>query len=242
MYSLIRLMIKAILSIEKKNKMIIASNLDTIRKQLPDEVTLVAVSKFHPENAVMEAYDAGQRVFGESRVQELDRKAKDLPTDIQWHLIGHLQSNKVKFVVPYIHTIQSVDSWKILFEINRCAEQVGRIIRCLLEIKIAQEDTKFGLGFQDCRELLKEKDWKGLKNVQISGVMGMASLTDDEVQIRKEFKTLKSFAEELKKSFFSNDQYFSEISMGMSHDYKIAIEEGATLVRVGTSIFGEREY
>lgn len=222
--------------------MSISSNLDTIKSQLPENVKLVAVSKFHPKEALMEAYHAGQRIFGESRVQELDGKAKDLPSDIEWHLIGHLQTNKVKFIVPYIHTIQSVDSWKILFEINKNAEQVGRKINCLLEIKIAQEDSKFGLSFDDCRTLLKTQNWKDLNNVQISGVMGMASLTDDEVQIRKEFKTLKSFADELKVSFFSDDSQFCEISMGMSHDYKIAIEEGATFVRVGTSIFGEREY
>ncbi len=222
--------------------MSISSNLDAIKSQLPANVKLVAVSKFHPKEALMEAYNAGQRIFGESRVQELDSKAEDLPTDIEWHLIGHLQTNKVKFIVPYIHTIQSVDSWKILFEINKHAEQVGRKINCLLEIKIAQEDSKFGLSFDDCRTLLKTQSWRDLQYVQICGVMGMASLTDDEVQIRKEFKTLKSFADELKVSFFSDDSQFCEISMGMSHDYKIAIEEGATFVRVGTSIFGEREY
>lgn len=222
--------------------MSISSNLDAIKSQLPENVKLVAVSKFHPKEALMEAYNVGQRIFGESRVQELDGKAKDLPSDIEWHLIGHLQTNKVKFIVPYIHTIQSVDSWKILFEINKYAEQVGRKINCLLEIKIAQEDSKFGLSFDDCRALLKTQNWKDLHYVQICGVMGMASLTDDEVQIRKEFKTLKSFADELKETFFTDNSQFCEISMGMSHDYKIAIEEGATFVRVGTSIFGEREY
>ena len=222
--------------------MSISSNLDAIKSQLPENVKLVAVSKFHPKEALMEAYSVGQRIFGESRVQELDGKAKDLPSDIEWHLIGHLQTNKVKFIVPYIHTIQSVDSWKILFEINKYAEQVGRKINCLLEIKIAQEDSKFGLSFDDCRTLLKTQNWKDLHYVQICGVMGMASLTDDEVQIRKEFKTLKSFADELKETFFTDNSQFCEISMGMSHDYKIAIEEGATFVRVGTSIFGEREY
>lgn len=222
--------------------MSIVSNLDAIKQQLPGNVQLVAVSKFHPKDALMEAYNAGQRIFGESRVQELDQKAKELPSDIQWHLIGHLQTNKVKFIIPYIHTIQSIDSWKILSEVNKHAKQAGRIIQCLLEIKIAQEDSKFGLSFDDCRELLQNQDWKSLEYVHICGVMGMATLTDDKVQIRKEFKALKSFADELKTSFFEDDPKFCEISMGMSHDYGIAIEEGATLVRVGTSIFGEREY
>lgn len=222
--------------------MSVAKNLDRIKSQLLENVTLVAVSKFHPKEALEEAYNAGQRIFGESRVQELDGKAKDLPSDIQWHLIGHLQTNKVKFIVPYIDTIQSIDSWKILFEINKYAEQAGRKIKCLLEIKIAQEDSKFGLSFDDCRALLRDQNWKALQYVRICGLMGMASLTDNEVQIRKEFKSLKSFSDELKSSFFSDNPEFCEISMGMSHDYKIAVEEGATIVRVGTSIFGEREY
>ncbi|SHE85380.1 YggS family pyridoxal phosphate-dependent enzyme [Dysgonomonas macrotermitis] len=222
--------------------MSIASNLDTIKSQLPERVKLVAISKFHPKEALMQAYNAGQRVFGESRVQELDEKAKELPSDIEWHLIGHLQTNKVKFIVPYIHTIQSVDSWKILTEINKHAQAVNRTIRCLLEIKIAQEDTKYGFSYDECREMLDNQNWSALQYIQIAGVMGMATLTDDEIQIRNEFKTLNSFYEELKDSYFSECSQFCEISMGMSHDYKIAIEEGATIVRVGTSIFGEREY
>lgn len=222
--------------------MSIRANLDAIRSSLPQGVRLVAVSKFHPQEALMQAYDAGQRIFGESRVQELSSKQQCLPTDIEWHLIGHLQTNKIKAVVPYVHTIESIDSWKVLSEIDRSAAIVNRKINCLFEIYIAQEDSKYGLSFDECRNLLKNENWQALKHVQIAGVMGMASNTDDEDQIRREFKSLKTFFNELRQDYFSNDSAFCEISMGMSHDYKIAIEEGSTLVRVGTSIFGEREY
>lgn len=220
----------------------IASRLDTIKSSLPPHVQLVAVSKFHPKEALMKAYEAGQRIFGENRVQELDDKAKVLPTDIEWHLIGHLQTNKVKYIAPYVHTIQSVDSWKILSEIDKCAAKVDRTIRCLLEIKVAKEDTKYGFDIDECRDLLNGDQWKKLNHVQIVGLMGMATFTEDEALIRSEFKILKTFFEELKSSIFASDPQFKELSMGMSHDYKIAIEEGATLIRVGTSIFGEREY
>lgn len=222
--------------------MSISENLDTIRSILPKGVKLVAVSKFHPKEALEKAYDAGQRVFGESRVQELSSKQEALPQDIEWHLIGHLQTNKIKAVVPYIHTIQSIDSWKLLSEIDKYASKVGRKINCLLEIYIAQEDTKYGLTFEECRELLKNENWQALKNIQIAGVMGMATNTEDENQIRQEFRSLKTFFDELKQQYFKEDSDFCEISMGMSHDYQIAIEEGSTVIRVGTSIFGEREY
>lgn len=222
--------------------MSISENLDTIKSILPKGVKLVAVSKFHPKEALEKAYDAGQRVFGESRVQELSSKQEALPQDIEWHLIGHLQTNKIKAVVPYIHTIQSIDSWKLLSEIDKYASKVGRKINCLLEIYIAQEDTKYGLTFEECRELLKNENWQALKNIQIAGVMGMATNTEDENQIRQEFRSLKTFFDELKQQYFKEDSGFCEISMGMSHDYQIAIEEGSTVIRVGTSIFGEREY
>lgn len=222
--------------------MSVASSLDIIRKQLPANIKLVAVSKFHPAEAVIDAYNLGQKTFGESRVQELDEKAQKLPSDIEWHQIGHLQTNKIKYIIPYIHTIQSVDSWKVLDEINKHASLMNRTINCLLEIKIAEEDTKFGFSFDECRTLLSNKEWKKLSNIKICGVMGMATYTDNELQIRKEFKSLKIFFDELKDTFFAKNDIFCEISMGMSHDFLIAIEEGATIVRIGTSIFGEREY
>lgn len=222
--------------------MSISANLDAVKSLLPEGIKLVAVSKFHPKEALEEAYAAGQRIFGESRVQELDSKQETLPTDIEWHLIGHLQTNKIKTVVPYIHTIQSIDSWKVLSEIDKYASKVNRKINCLLEIYIAKEDSKYGFTFEECRLLLENESWRELNNIQITGVMGMATNTDDESQIRQEFRSLKRFFDELKQTYFKDDSCFSEISMGMSHDYKIAIEEGSTIIRVGTSIFGEREY
>lgn len=222
--------------------MSVSANLDAVKSLLPEGVKLVAVSKFHPKEALLKAYDAGQRVFGESRVQEFIGKQKELPNDIEWHLIGHLQTNKIKSVVPYIHTIQSVDSWKVLSEIDKYASKIDRKINCLLEIYIAKEDSKYGFTIEECRELLENEKWRSLNSIQIAGVMGMATNTDDENQIRQEFKSLKMFFEELKLKYFKDDTRFCEISMGMSHDYKIAIEEGATIIRVGTSIFGEREY
>ncbi len=218
------------------------SNLTNIKSGIPSHVKLVAVSKFHPKEALMEVYDAGQKVFGESRVQELSAKQEQLPGDIEWHLIGHLQTNKIKAVVPYVDTIQSVDSWKLLFEINKYASKVSRKINCLLEIYIAQEDSKFGFSFDTCRQMFESEDWRSLEYINITGIMGMATYSDDESLIRTEFRSLKKFYEELKGKYFSDCPCFKEISMGMSHDYKIAIEEGSTIVRIGTSIFGEREY
>lgn len=220
--------------------MSIAANIDKITSALPEGVKLVAVSKFHPVEAIEEAYAAGQRVFGESRVQELDAKQPFLPEDIEWHFIGHLQTNKVKYIVPYIHTIESVDSWKLLKEIDKYASSAGRVINCLLEVYIAQEDTKYGLAFDECRALLQENDWKDLESVKITGVMGMASNIEDEKQIKKEFRSLKLFFEELKASYFKDFDYFREISIGMSHDYKLAIQEGSSIVRIGSAIFGDR--
>lgn len=222
--------------------MSISGNIDTIKANLPAGVKLVAVSKFHPVEAIKEAYDAGQRIFGESRMQEIDRKHSLLPQDIEWHFIGHLQSNKVKSVVPYIHTIQSVDSWKLLSEIEKHAAAIGKRIQCLLEIHIAQEDAKYGLSYEQCRQFLKEGLWKTCKHAYIGGVMGMATYTEDEVQIGKEFRDLKQFFDEIKKEYFRDDDSFSEISMGMSGDYMIAMNEGSTMVRIGSSIFGNREY
>lgn len=220
--------------------MSIAVNLRNILSTLSSNVKLVAVSKFHPTEALLDAYNAGQRIFGESRMQELDEKQKELPNDIEWHFIGHLQTNKVKAIIPYIHTIHSIDSWKLLSEINKQAFNAGRKINCLLEIFIAEEDTKYGLSFEECRSLLTKNNWQELSSVQIVGVMGMATYTNDTEKIRREFRSLKNFFDELKDGYFKENEYFSEISMGMSHDYTIAIEEGSTMVRIGSSIFGER--
>ncbi|MDL2214730.1 YggS family pyridoxal phosphate-dependent enzyme [Dysgonomonas sp. OttesenSCG-928-M03] len=218
------------------------ANLKNIKSTIPPHVKLVAVSKFHHKEALAEIYDAGQKIFGESRVQELSAKQAQLPDDIEWHLIGHLQTNKIKTIAPYIHTIESVDSWKLLVEIDKYASRAKRKINCLLEIHIAREDSKFGFTFDTCRQMLENKDWHSLEYINIAGVMGMATYSNDENLIREEFRSLKNFYEELKNKYFSDSPHFKEISMGMSHDYKIAIEEGSTIVRIGTSIFGEREF
>lgn len=220
----------------------IAQHIKELQASLPEGVTLVAVSKFHPVEALQEAYDAGQRVFGESRAQELVAKARVLPKDIEWHFIGHLQTNKVKYIAPYIAMIEAVDSYKLLAEIDRQAAKCGRNIPCLLEVHIAEEDTKYGFTFGSCRQMLEEGNWKELRHVTLSGVMGMATNTDDEEEIRREFRSLRAFFEELKAAFFKNSEAFREVSMGMSHDYPLAVEEGSTMVRVGSKIFGERAY
>lgn len=220
----------------------IAENIKRIKQVLPSNVKLIAVSKFHPQESIVEAYNAGQHIFAESRMQEIDTKQAALPKDIQWHFIGHLQTNKVKTVVPYVDTIHSVDSWKLLSEIDKCAAVVEKPIRCLLEIHIAEEDAKYGFTFDDCKAFLENNLWKNCKFAYLGGVMGMATYTDNESQIRNEFKNLKLFFDEIKQIYFANDNRFSEISMGMSNDYHIAVQEGATMVRIGSSIFGEREY
>lgn len=222
--------------------MSIKTNLETIKATIPKDVKLVAVSKFHPEQSLLEAYHEGQKIFGENKVQELDAKQKNLPSDIEWHFIGHLQTNKVKNIAAYIDVIESIDSWKLLLMVDKYAKKENRIIKCLLEIHIAEEESKYGFSFDSCKDLLDKQNWRDLKNIQISGVMGMATNTDDEHVIRKEFRSLKLFFEKLKQDYFTNDPLFCEISMGMSHDYPIAIEEGATIVRVGSAIFGQRQY
>lgn len=222
--------------------MTLVDNLNIIKKQIPSDVKLVAVSKYHSINKIKEIYNAGHKIFGENKVQELDEKQKSLPNDIEWHFIGHLQTNKVKYIVPYIDTIQSVDSWKLLTEIEKQAAKVKRQIKCLLEIHIAQEDSKYGFTYEKCIEFLSEKKWETLNYARICGIMGMASNTNDEEQVKAEFKRLKLFFNKLKKNYFENDNLFSEISMGMSNDYTYAIKEGATIVRVGSAIFGNREY
>lgn len=220
----------------------IANNLKRVKDSLPDSVTLVAVSKFHPADAVMAAYRAGQRVFGESRQQELVQKQAALPKDIRWHFIGHLQTNKVRSVLPYVHTVESVDSVKLLREIEKQGQALALRTDCLLEIHIASEPQKYGFTMDACREFLSSGEWQDYRSLCITGVMGMASFTDDEAQVRAEFRSLKTFFDELKTRFFANDPSFRHVSMGMSGDYPVAVEEGSTMVRVGTSIFGEREY
>lgn len=222
--------------------MSIAQNIVQLKASLPANVTLVAVSKFHPAEALKEAYDAGQRVFGESRAQELTAKQKVLPDDIEWHFIGPLQSNKVKDIAPFIHTIHSIDSLKLLQEVNKQAAKNNRVIRVLLEIHVAQEDTKHGLTPDECHRLLQSEQLSGLDNIQICGLMGMATYTDDTALIEQEFHILHELFIELKALYFKGNDNFAELSMGMSHDYPVAIHQGSTMIRVGTSIFGEREY
>jgi hypothetical protein len=222
--------------------MSIASEIQQITAALPQGVRLVAVSKYHPAEAIAEAYQAGQRIFGESKVQEMTAKQEALPKDIEWHFIGHLQTNKIKYMAPYVALIHGVDSLKLLTEIDRHAAKAGRVIPCLLQIHLAQEETKFGFSVAECREMLAEGEWRKLAHVRIDGVMGMASNVDDEAQVRREFHTLRSFFEEAKATYFEGEDHFKEVSMGMSHDYPIALEEGATLVRIGSKIFGERVY
>lgn len=222
--------------------MSIADNLLKYKNELePLAVKLIAVSKYQEADAVLEAYNAGQRVFGENIVQELVDKQAQLPQDIEWHLIGHLQTNKVKYIAPFISLIQSVDSLKLLTEINKQALKNKRVIDCLLQIYIADEDTKFGLGFDEAIELLRSDEFSELKNVRIVGIMGIASNHALEKQTSDEFNELKVLFDGIKLSFFRKTDYFKEISMGMSGDYKLAIEQGSTMVRIGSSIFGKRK-
>lgn len=220
----------------------IQANLKEVLTSLPAQVKLVAVSKFHPNESIEQAYRAGQRIFGESKVQELTGKYETLPKDIEWHFIGHLQTNKVKYIAPYIAMIHAVDSYKLLAEIDKQAAKNGRVIPCLLEIHIAQEESKYGFTFQECREMLEAGEWKNLTHICIAGLMGMATFTEDETEIKKEFDSLKQFFNKIKQNYFADRDTFREISMGMSHDYPLAIEAGSTLVRVGSKIFGERIY
>ncbi|MDR1631828.1 MAG: YggS family pyridoxal phosphate-dependent enzyme [Dysgonamonadaceae bacterium] len=220
--------------------MSIAENLREIRETLPENVRLTAVSKFHPPSVLWEAYHAGQRIFGENHVQELVPKYEHLPKDVEWHFIGHLQANKVKYIAPFIHTIQSVDSLRLLEEINKQAGKHNRKINVFLQIHIAQETHKFGFLYEDVEKLLSEKAFDTLENIRISGLMGMATLTGDGRQIRREFSNLHAFFLKIKNIYFAGDKFFSDLSIGMSDDYLIAIEEGSTMVRIGGRIFGGR--
>lgn len=222
--------------------MSIVDNLNKIKTTVPEQVTLIAVSKTHPTEALMEAYSTGQRIFGENKVQDLCAKQLVLPKDIEWHFIGHLQTNKVKFIAPFVSMIHSVDSLKILSEINKEGIKNNRVISCLLEFYIASEESKFGLNLSEADEILESPRYKTLKNIRIAGVMGMASNTHDEDIIKHEFKQLVNYFNRLKVKYFSDCVDFKEISMGMSGDYLLAIKEGSTMVRIGSSIFGERNY
>lgn len=216
--------------------------MEKIRATLPAGVTLVAVSKTKPVSDLQEAYDAGQRAFGENYPQEMRDKHEVLPQDIQWHFIGHLQTNKIKYIIPYVTLIHSIDSANLLEAVNKEAKKHERVVDCLLQFHIALEETKFGLDLDEACQLLDSETFKQMKNVRICGVMGMATFTDDEVEVRKEFKHLKNIFDTLKKDYFAEQPQFKEISMGMSDDYLMAIEEGSTMVRVGSKIFGARHY
>jgi PLP dependent protein len=218
----------------------IKNALAQIQKDIPEDVTLIAVSKTKPISLLQEVYDAGVRHFGENKVQEMTDKWEVLPKDIHWHMIGHLQSNKVKYIAPYVHLIHGVESFKLLEEIDKQAKKNNRIIDCLLQFHIATEETKFGLDLDEASEILSDLEFVALENVNVVGVMGMASFTSDENQVRNEFKNLHTIFMDLKSQFFTFNKDFSIISMGMSGDYQIAIEEGSTMVRVGSAIFGGR--
>lgn len=222
--------------------MSITDNIKAFKKEFEGgNVKLIAVSKTKPAEDILEAYHAGQRIFGENQVQELVDKYEQLPKDIEWHLIGHLQSNKVKYIAPFISLIHSVDSIKLLQEINKQAQKHNRIIDCLLQIYIAEEETKYGLAFDEAIELLRSDEFAVLENIRIVGVMGIASNTENQKQINEEFYELKTLFEGLKASFFRKNDTFKELSIGMSSDYKIAVEQGSTMVRIGSDIFGKRE-
>ena len=220
----------------------VKTHLHEVIDHLPQGVRLVAISKYHPNEYIEAAYEEGQRVFGESHEQELRLKHQSLPQDIEWHFIGHLQTNKVKYIAPYVTMIEAVDSLKLLREIDKQAEKCDRRIKVLLELHIAEEVTKYGLTLDDCRELLAAREWREMQHVQICGIMMMASLTDDTEQIRREMQTARDFFDEIKAQYFAGDEAFCERSWGMSDDYPIALETGSTMIRVGTKIFGPRVY
>ena len=220
----------------------VKAHLHQVLQSLPEGVRLVAISKYHPADYIMAAYEEGQRVFGESHEQELREKHALLPQDIEWHFIGHLQTNKVKYIVPYITMIEAVDSLRLLREIEKQAARADRVVKVLLELHIAEEATKYGLTPQDCRDLLAGGEWRTMEHVQICGLMMMASNVDDEQQIAREFQTAASLFDELKQTYFADDPAFCERSWGMSDDYHIAVNNRSTMVRIGTSIFGPRVY
>ncbi len=222
--------------------MSIADNLKQVLAEIPSGVRLVAVSKYQSNEAIEEAYQAGQRIFGESKVQEMAAKYESLPKDIEWHFIGHLQTNKVKYIAPYVSMIHGIDSYKLLVEVDKQAAKAGRVIECLLQLHLSTEETKFGFSFDECREMLEAGEWKSLSHVHICGLMGMASNTNDPKIIECEFHHLNNFFTSVHHRWFDDAPDFRELSMGMSHDYQHAIACGSTLVRIGSKIFGERNY
>ena len=215
---------------------------DEIRASLPAGVRLVAVSKFKPAEDIHALYQHGQRLFGENHAQEMRDKHAQLPQDIEWHFIGHLQTNKIKYIAPYVSLIHSIDSFPLLKEVNKAAVKNGRVIPCLLQFHIADEETKFGFSLEECEEMLQSPDFQELGNVAVHGVMGMATFTDDHDQVRREFHHLHDIFDNLKTNYFAQNPDFKELSMGMTDDYPIAIEEGSTLIRIGSAIFGPRDY
>lgn len=218
----------------------VSENLKKVLSKLPSSVKLVAVSKTKTPEEIMGLYNSGQRVFGESKAQELIPKYEELPKDIKWHMVGHLQRNKVKYIAPFVEIIQSVDSLRLLKVIDKEGAKNNREIKCLLQMHIAEEESKFGMSEDELCQMLESDDFKQMKNISINGLMGMASFTEDEEQVRKEFKMLKSVFDDIKEKYFQSDDSFSEISIGMTNDYEIAIEEGSTMLRIGTALFGER--
>jgi pyridoxal phosphate enzyme (YggS family) len=220
----------------------IAENIQKLKAELPDRVKIIPISKRQPEERLQEAYDAGQRIFGENKAQDLQERYEKFPKDIEWHFVGHLQRNKVKYIAPYVKIIHSVDSLRLLKKINKEAEKNSRSIDCLLQLHIADEESKFGLSCQSAEEIVKSEDFKQMKNIHIVGLMAMATNTDDTEKVRREFKQLKSCFDRLKEKYFSDTDYFEEISAGMTNDYPIAVDEGSTMIRVGSLIFGERKY
>ena len=220
----------------------VRGNLHRVLSDLPENVRLVAISKYHPNEYIEAAYAEGQRIFGESHEQELRQKVETLPKDIEWHFIGHLQTNKVKYIAPYISMVEAVDSLKLLKEIDKQAAKHERQIKVLLELHITEEETKYGLTLDACRQLLRDGAWRSLQHVRICGLMMMTSYVEDQEQIRSEMMTAKNFFDEVKRDYFADDPDFCERSWGMSHDYRIAVECGSTIVRVGTTIFGPRVY
>lgn len=221
--------------------MSVAEQITRLQKELPEGVNLLAISKYQPIEAIQEAYDAGQRMFGENHIQEMAAKAAALPKDIQWHFTGHVQTNKIKYMAPFVSLVHAVDSFRLLREIDKHAAKHERRIDCLLQIHIAQEDTKYGLTVDECRQLLANEPWRELEHVRITGLMAMGSNTDDMEQVRHEFRQIKGLFDELKEKHFANEPSFSQLSEGMTDDYPIAIEEGSTIVRIGSMIFGERK-
>jgi pyridoxal phosphate enzyme (YggS family) len=220
----------------------ISDRVESIKSTLPLGVQLIAVSKYHPAEMIREAYDAGQRLFGENHVQEMAAKQPLLPADIQWHMIGHLQTNKVKYMISFVTMIHSVDSLKLLREINKQAQKANRTVDCLLQLHVAQEEAKFGFTLEECRQMLAEGEWRQMNNVRLCGVMGMATNTNSDDEVKDEFIAIHNFFTEIKTQYFVNEPFFKEISMGMSNDYSLAVQCGSTMVRVGTSIFGARQY